>query len=254
MKTRCSQASCQFQLLENQSISQSPKVFGVLRTKSRSSGTNRHWHYLRHVHPGDGSPGERKDNTDTEYKEHTATGKASLSPVCVLRIDCSFADQCYRNTNGTENKRLPAANAIKNEHDEYKICAKLLAITASHYLFLKLTRQWSNDVVDAGDQQICVSSDSQSFVHDGLVVTNDIDASQLCENLHKRGVHQSGSILWDGKHWLPSCSGNSLFCRDSGLDLVEFRGDPVIIATVIMQLPKNSHRFIISVFLYQLPR
>lgn len=76
--------------------------------------------------------------------------------IRVLAVDGRFANESDGDTNGSEEKGLAAADSIQDENDEDEI------------------GQGTDAVVYSCDEQIPVTSDTKSLVHDGLVVANNI--------------------------------------------------------------------------------
>jgi uncharacterized protein YqkB len=85
-----------------------------------------------------------------------------------LRSDDCFTDEGNGDANGTDEKRLLAAYAIEEEDDEKEV------------------EDGSDNVVDAGDEEITVANYTEVFVQDSRVVADNVDTMRTL-------VHQSTS-------------------------------------------------------------
>lgn len=86
--------------------------------ESVSASADLHRHDFGHVHPGNGAEGEGEDDRDQEEKEDAANGEAAPRAILVLRVEDTLTDQGECNTDGAEEERPAAADAIKDEDDE----------------------------------------------------------------------------------------------------------------------------------------
>ena len=91
-----------------------------------------------------------------------------------------------------------------------------------------LTGKRTDAVVDAGYKKGLASLNSKCFVHNDLIVSNDVDATELGKDLNGDTVHQSRSPLRNSEHDMPAGSSYSLFGLNSSLDVAEFLVDPIV--------------------------
>ena len=64
-------------------------------------------------------------------------------------------------------------------------------------------------------------------------------------------MHKSLPPHGNRKHDLPARRGNRFLRINSQFDLVELALDPVVVATIVVQLAKHLQRFVCAVDLYQ---
>ena len=86
-----------------------------------------------------------------------------------MRVDSSFADKCDGNTDCAPKKGSTPANAVEEERNEDKVS------------------EWADTIVDTGNEEVSTTCNAEIIVHNGLVVTNDVDSTPVSQN----GVHQS---------------------------------------------------------------
>jgi hypothetical protein len=111
-------------------------------------------------------------------------------------------------------------------------------------------------------EQLRLSGESQSFVHDCLIVTNNIDTCWVTlvkvqqAFKHQRLTRELGKALNEHseckavpplrhlEHNQPTGRRRGLFGIDGHLDLLELGLNPVFVCTVKMQLFENGHAFL----------
>ena len=84
-----------------------------------------------------------------------------------------------------------------------------------------LTGKRTDAVVNTGYEKRLASLDAKCFVHNELIISNDVDATELSEDLNGDTVHQSRSPLRNSEHDGPTGSSYSLFGENSSLDVAE---------------------------------
>ena len=204
------------------------------RCKSVSSGADGHGHDLGHVDPRNRTPGYGKNHRDTEDEKDACNRQPVTCAIDILTVYGRFTDESNGNTDSAKNERSPPSSTIEERSYEDKV------------------GQRANAIVYARHQQVRVPGDAESIVHDGLVVANDVDASELGEDLHKHAVHEPQSPLRHGEHDAPArCSNGFLGC-DCGLDFMEFSLDPILVLTIVMELLEDLHSLIFAVCLYKM--
>lgn len=75
----------------------------------------------------------------------------------------------------------------------------------------RLTGKRTDAVVNTGYKKGLASLNAECFVHNELVVSNDVDATELSKDLNGDTVHQSRSPLRNSEHDAPTWSSYSLF-------------------------------------------
>jgi hypothetical protein len=116
----------------------------------------------------------------------------------------------------------------------------------------ELTSERTDAVINASHEQIPVASYVKVVVHYRLVVSDNVNTCHLRENLDKRRLDQSRSPLWHCKHDFPSGGCNRFLCINRSLDFGVFLLDPVLVAAIVMQPVKNSHRLVGAVGLNEM--
>lgn len=99
----------------------------------------------------------------------------------------------------------------------------------------------SNAVVDTCHEQFRLAREPKRFVHDSLVVSNDIDTRKLRKHLHERAKHQPASPLRNLEHDHPPRGGDGLFRVNCHFNLRKLRANPVIICPVKVKLSQDLH-------------
>jgi hypothetical protein len=85
-----------------------------------------------------------------------------------LRSDDCFTDEGNGDANGTDEKRLLAADAIEEEDDEKEV------------------EDGPNNVVDAGDEEIAVADYAEVFVENSRVVADNVDTMRILVHLNRQ--------------------------------------------------------------------
>jgi hypothetical protein len=78
--------------------------------------------------------------------------------------------------------------------------------------------------------------------------------SHLPKELNKRGMHKTCTPHRYGEHDLPSRRCDSAFRIDGQLDLIKLGFEPVVIATIVVQLSEHTHSFIRAIGFNEIPR
>jgi hypothetical protein len=90
--------------------------------------------------------------------------------ILVLGVQGSLAEQSNGDADCTEQHRLAAPNSVENKQDENEIGER------------------SKAVVDTSDENAGFACNTQVFVHDVLIVVNDVDSSHLSQYLDSNAV------------------------------------------------------------------
>lgn len=99
-----------------------------------------------------------------------------------------------------------------------------------------LTGKRTDTVVNTGYEKRLASLNAKGFVHNDLIVCNDVDATELSKDLNGDTVHQSRSPLRNSEHDGPTWSSYSLFGENSSLDVVELLVDPIIYIAALVRV------------------
>jgi hypothetical protein len=90
--------------------------------------------------------------------------------ILILGVQGSLAEQSNSDANCTKQHRLAAPNSVENEQNEDKI------------------GKWTKAVVDTSDKDAGFACNTQVFVHNVLIVVNDVDSSHLSQYLDSNAV------------------------------------------------------------------
>ena len=151
-----------------------------------------------------------------------------------------FEDECNRDAGASKEERLLAADAVEDEDDEEEICRAKSTRDWHSWRSGAITSNRADTVVNAGDEQVAASGDTQVCVYDRLIIADDVDSGHLCENLDECCVHQTSPPLWNLEHHEPSGCHDCLFCLNCHLDLGEFRLQPLFVASIIVEFAQLS--------------
>ena len=78
--------------------------------------------------------------------------------------DDRLADEGNGDTNGAEEERLLAANAIEEKDDEEEV------------------KHGTDDVVDASNEEVAIADNTEVLVENGGVVTDNVDTERMSVN------------------------------------------------------------------------
>jgi hypothetical protein len=121
-------------------------------------------HDFRRVDPRDWAKRDAEDAAHEEQEEDAGSGQAVAAGAGGpgdLRADGGFADERDADCDGAEEEGAAAADAVDEEGYEDQV------------------EERADDVVDAAYEQLAVVCDAEVFVHDCLVVADDVDAGRF---------------------------------------------------------------------------